>query len=251
MSTHRRTWDTKEWELRAKERISSQPEPYKIWASQKSHRPKFLDKDMSLKRGRQNQEKQQQMKETAANPEIPAKEPKVDKDGKVPMVSKRIAAKSRSYNFDFEGAVGKTSVVTGQQRGNGNHAGYYCHVCDCTLADSQSWLGHLNGRRHQKNLGLSVFKHTQSNLDDVTAAMSKKKEALSKKKEEYNFQQALKNNVSEEQYFKKKYKDQKKAKKRAAEEEQAAIDEETFGGMDPEMAAMMGFGGFGGKKKKN
>ena len=106
MSTHRRTWDTKEWnffqnlthiqqpkiknyhknwvgELRAKERIASQPEPYKIWASQKSHRPKFLDKDMSLKRGRQNQEKEQQRKQAASNPEKPPKEQKLDENGKV------------------------------------------------------------------------------------------------------------------------------------------------------------------------
>merc|ERR1711931_359916 len=49
-NTHRRTWDKGEYEERAKARIAAQPEPYRIWASQKSHRPKHLDQNMELKK---------------------------------------------------------------------------------------------------------------------------------------------------------------------------------------------------------
>ena len=41
----------------------------------------------------------------------------------------------------------------------------------------------------------------------------------------------------------------RKAEKRSQKAAGAAGDEEEGGGMDPEMAAMMGFGGFGGSKK--
>merc|ERR1712048_496629 len=218
----------------AETRVKAQPEPYKIWASQKSHRPKHLDQNLDLLAkfgGKSTKEIFEERQKAAA--EADAKEnaklryerknqsgnqtAKIrgrDEPTKTHLpASKRVASKARMYNFDFEGNVGTSGMAKNQNKtGGGPGAGYYCSVCDCTLADSQSWLGHLNGRRHQKNLGLSVFKHTQSNLDDVTAAMAKKKQALNKKKEEYDFQQALKNNISEEQFFKKKYKDQKKAK---------------------------------------
>lgn len=35
-------------------------------------------------------------------------------------------------------------------------AGYYCSVCDCILRDSQSYLDHLNGKWHNRALGMSM-----------------------------------------------------------------------------------------------
>ena len=35
-------------------------------------------------------------------------------------------------------------------------AGYYCSVCDCTLRDSLSYLDHINGKWHNRALGMTM-----------------------------------------------------------------------------------------------
>merc|ERR1712224_875908 len=34
--------------------------------------------------------------------------------------------------------------------------GYWCSVCECLLKDSQTYLDHVNGRRHNRNLGMNM-----------------------------------------------------------------------------------------------
>lgn len=58
-------------------------------------------------------------------------------------------------------------------------AGYYCNVCDCILRDSQSYLDHINGKYHNRALGMSMTVE-KSTADDVR----KKFEALKKDKDE-------------------------------------------------------------------
>lgn len=45
-------------------------------------------------------------------------------------------------------------------------AGYYCNVCDCILRDSQSYLDHINGKYHNRALGMSMVVE-KSTADDV------------------------------------------------------------------------------------
>lgn len=33
---------------------------------------------------------------------------------------------------------------------------YECKLCDCVLKDSLSWLDHLNGKKHNQMLGMSM-----------------------------------------------------------------------------------------------
>ncbi|XP_019080365.1 uncharacterized protein LOC100263190 isoform X2 [Vitis vinifera] len=63
--------------------------------------------------------------------------------------------KHRDYEVDLESRLGKTQVVTpiaplSQQ------AGYYCSVCECVVKDSANYLDHINGKKHQRALGMSM-----------------------------------------------------------------------------------------------
>jgi len=33
---------------------------------------------------------------------------------------------------------------------------YFCKVCNCSLKDNQAYLDHINGKRHNKMLGVSM-----------------------------------------------------------------------------------------------
>ena len=69
--------------------------------------------------------------------------------------SHRAVLKQRDYKVDVTAALNNRSVVTVKSTG-ASMGGYHCKVCDCILKDSQAYLSHLNGKRHQKNLGYSM-----------------------------------------------------------------------------------------------
>ncbi|XP_020587302.1 zinc finger matrin-type protein 2 isoform X2 [Phalaenopsis equestris] len=74
--------------------------------------------------------------------------------GKAPPIQRK-PLKHRDYEVDLESRLGKTQVVTpiaplSQQ------AGYYCSVCECVVKDSANYLDHINGKKHQRALGMSM-----------------------------------------------------------------------------------------------
>lgn len=149
--------------------------------------------------------------------------------------------KHRDYEVDLESRLGKTQVVTpiaplSQQ------AGYFCSVCECVVKDSANYLDHINGKKHQRALGMSM-RVERSSLEQVQQRFDN----LKKRKDPGTFTEQdlddriLKQQQEEEERKRQRRERKKEKKKEKAEEEEVEID--------PDVATMMGFGGFGSSKK--
>eukprot|EP01071_Lankesteria_metandrocarpae_P004289 Lankesteria_metandrocarpae@DN3463_c0_g1_i1.p1 len=61
----------------------------------------------------------------------------------------------RGYDLNLDAELGKMRVVTAhtpkQQQG-----GFWCDVCECLIKDSQAFLDHVNGKRHNRMLGMTM-----------------------------------------------------------------------------------------------
>ena len=95
----------------------------------------------------------------------------------------------------------------------------------------------------QRNLGMSM-KIERSTVDQVKARFALNKKKMEEKKKEYDLEAKTSELREEEEKLREYRREKKKDKKRKMTDE-----DHSSGGMDPEMMAIMGFGGFGGSKK--
>uniref|UniRef100_A0A914VXL0 Matrin-type domain-containing protein n=1 Tax=Plectus sambesii TaxID=2011161 RepID=A0A914VXL0_9BILA len=160
---------------------------------------------------------------------------------------KRELLKPREYKVDLEAKIGK-SVVINKTTPSGETGGYYCDVCDCVVKDSINFLDHINGKNHQRNMGMSM-KVKRSTLDDVRERFAVKKQEKEQAKKEYDLKERLVE-VREEEQRMAEYRRQKKVAARKRKRGEGSDDEQPPE-VDAGMAAMMGFGGFGTSKKVN
>ena len=73
--------------------------------------------------------------------------------------------KERRIDIDIEANLNKKHHAEDSQ-----HGAFYCKTCEQTLFDSQSWLSHINGRNHNRLLGMSM-KVQKTTADRVIAKM--------------------------------------------------------------------------------
>lgn len=177
--------------------------------------------------------KVEKLEEAVKKGERPKDEPKV----------KRELLKARDYKVDLESKLGR-SVVINKTTPAAETGGYYCDVCDCVVKDSINFLDHINGKNHQRNMGMSM-KVRRSTLDEVKERFKQKLAEKEYEKKQKNMEEIL-GDVYEEEAKMSDYKKEKKAEQRKRKLIESAPEEDD---LDPELKAMMGFGGFGTTKK--
>lgn len=149
----------------------------------------------------------------------------------------------REYKVDLDSKLGK-SIVISKASPSSQSGGYYCDVCDCIVKDSINFLDHINGKKHQRNLGMSM-KISRSTLDQVKERFQFNKKKLEQKQKQPQY--ALESRVKDLEESREKYKQELRDKKKR---KQAEAFEETEESAD-NIVQMMGFSGFGGGRKNN
>ncbi|KAF3840466.1 hypothetical protein F7725_006328 [Dissostichus mawsoni] len=95
-------------------------------------------------------------------------------------------------------------------------------------------------KKHQRNLGMSM-RVERSSLDQVKKRFEANKKKMEEKQKEYDFEERMKELREEEEKAKAYKKEKQTQRKRRADDDDLEEDDE--------MAAVMGFSGFGSTKK--
>ena len=211
---------------------------------------------------------------------LKARSQKVDLESKLgtsEIIDPSAASATKSNLLSDGDALKPSSGVTKCSDG----VGWHCRVCDCFLKDSLTYLDHINGRKHQRYLGYSmrVEKSTTEEVSGVLKGLAEKK----REREGNNLMVgAVKNNTidfedvvrkKDEEALKRKAERARKREERKRREKGEMqevvkqdrnddVEENPAGGgedneeeeveeeaMHPDLAAMMGFSGFGGSRK--
>jgi len=123
--------------------------------------------------------------------------------------------RARETELNLEENLGK-EVVINQQTAKEYQGGYFCETCNCSVKNSQAWMDHINGKKHNSMMGMSM-KVERSSVDKVLAKLK----SLSNKREKpaETFDEIEARLDEEEKRKKDKNKRRKKDNTRKLEEE--------------------------------
>jgi U4/U6.U5 tri-snRNP component SNU23 len=208
--------------------------------------------------------------------------------GSTEIIDPAAASTTRSRSDDAIGGETPLTPASGTSKCK-DGVGWHCRVCDCFLKDSLTYLDHINGKKHQRYLGYSmrVEKSTTDEVSDVLRLLGEKKREREGdgsgvhgggvvSSEGVDFEEAVRRKDNEALRRKAERARRREERKRREREEgdsthltslgeeknaeeigapegdQPVEDEEEVdedGGIHPDIAAMMGFSGFGGSRK--
>jgi U4/U6.U5 tri-snRNP component SNU23 len=247
----RRTWDAETYEKKAKARQEEATEDPETARKRKTD-------EFAAKIPDQEEEKEEF---------TPA-----DGGAAGPEGSKRAFLKPRKSKVDIDSKVGTTEMVSAEEVATTSTEdgpvvktgiGWHCKVCDCFLKDSLTYLDHINGRKHQRTLGytMRVERSTKDQLMDRLKRLADEKSQEEDKddsflEEDMDYDDIVKaKDEALQRQREEKRKKRKERKKQLTEQEPQEEEGEDEGvqpaGIDPDMAAMMGFSGFGGSGKNS
>ncbi|KAH7542973.1 hypothetical protein FEM48_Zijuj02G0132400 [Ziziphus jujuba var. spinosa] len=173
--------------------------------------------------------------------------------------------KHRDYEVDLESRLGKTQVVT-PVAPLSQQAGYYCSVCECVVKDSANYLDHINGKKRMLS-SLAIVTNEVKNQRALGMSMRVERASLNQVKDRFELLKKRKVPGSfteqdlDERILKQQQEDEERKRQRRERKKEKKVStislldvnkekvEEEETEMDPDVAAMMGFGGFRSSKK--
>jgi len=271
-NVERRTWDKETYEARAKARLTAEN------SSDGAQKRPLPGSGVGV--GSDNAANAND--DDATQPAEKEEFQQADAGAQGPMNSKRAFLKARRGKVDLDSKVGTSEIIHPDAVAASSSAtddvsvsitdgvtktgvGWHCKVCDCFLKDSMTYLDHINGRKHQRTLGYSmrIAKSTTnevvSKLDQLAKQQKAKEteEILNEGKEDEEdanakaFQDIVKkkdDEIEERKADRKRRREERKKKVREEaekKESEGEEEEDEDDGVNPDMAAMMGFSGFG------
>jgi len=164
------------------------------------------------------------------------------------VIVQRSHLQARKYSLNLEARLGKTQVVSSTTPLN-QQAGYYCNVCDCILRDSATYLDHINGKWHQRALGMSM-RVEQSTAQDIKNRLEHHKANKYKATDVDTVADGFDRRVLEAEEEEERRREERKRERRKDKRQKGEeVEEEEAPAADDDMMALMGFGGFGTSSK--